>query len=257
MSNTLKPSNDFQSKKQQFIEEIKIMLGHPVIDIELSPEHYELSLKLALEKWRQISPNSIQDSITTLDLVADQNQYYLPKEVVEVRKIFRRNITGINNGVAEPFSLAFAAQFSIAGLGNGGDLVTYYSFRSFQKVLGKLFGGELDFIWNPTTKMLDILRHIREPESVLLQVYVERPIDNVLDDPYSGIWLRDYTVARCKVFLGDIRGKYTSLAGPNGTISLNGESIKQEGIADMQRLEAELKSNIDGTYLGVMPVIMG
>lgn len=246
----LKPSKERMEARKQMIKEVQIMLGYPMIDIELTPEHYDLALNMALEKWRQLSTNSVEERIAVLDLITDQSEYYLPEEVVEVRKIFRRGVTGTASGTGayfDPFGAAFAAQFTIAGLGNAGDLVTYELFRDFESVIGRMFGANLMFMWHPTIHRLDIQRHITGPESVLLWVGIKRTDEMALNDPYSTTWLREYTTARCKIFLGDIRSKFSSLAGPQGGISLNGDSLKQEGIQESQRLEAELKAGIDSS----------
>ena len=247
--NDLKPTQQRLRARQEMINEVMLILGHPMIDIELSPEHYELILNLSFDKWRQLSSNSVEERIAVLDLITDQNEYYLPEEVINVRQIFRRGVTGTASGTGayfDPFGAAFAAQFTIAGLGNAGDLTTYELFRDFESVIGRMFGANLMFMWHPTIHRLDIQRHITGPESVVMWVEVKRTDELALQDTYSRSWLRDYAVARAKIMLGDIRGKYSSLAGPQGGISLNGDSIKNEGIQEAQRLEAELKAGVDG-----------
>jgi hypothetical protein len=54
------------------------------------------------------------------------------------------------------------------------------------------------------------------------------------------MFIIDYAVARAKVLLGEGRGKFSQIVGPQGGTTLNGDQIKQEGIADMDRLEREL-----------------
>lgn len=247
---SLKPTQQIVRARQAMIDEVMLMLGHPMIDIELTPQHYELALNLSFDKWRQLSSNSVEERIAVLDLITDQNEYYLPEEVINVRKIFRRGVTGTASGTGayfDPFGAAFAAQFTIAGLGNAGDLTTYELFRDFESVIGRMFGANLMFMWHPTIHRLDIQRHITGPESVVMWVEIKRTDEMALQDPYSKSWLRDYAVARAKIMLGDIRGKYSSLAGPSGGISLNGDAIKNEGIQESQRLELELKAGVDGT----------
>lgn len=65
------------------------------------------------------------------------------------------------------------------------------------------------------------------------------PYNNI---PYSTInsvgrkWIRDYFLALCKISLGAIRSKYPQIPIPEGTISLDGETLRNEGIAERDKL---------------------
>ena len=91
---------------------VKLMLGDQMIEVELDPEHYEAALDRALNRYRQKSPNSVEESYLFLELIQDQNEYRLPDEVIAVRQVFRRAIgsrSGIGAGgtLFEPFNLAY------------------------------------------------------------------------------------------------------------------------------------------------------
>ena len=63
---------------------------------------------------------------------------------------------------------------------------------------------------------------------------------------YAGQWIKDYTLANCKIMLGQAREKFASIAGPQGGTALNGPSLKAEGQADLERLTAELSTSVSG-----------
>jgi len=63
-----------------------------MIDVELDPIHYETALNKALNRFRQRSDNAVEESYLFLDTIIDVNEYTLPSEVMEVRKMFRRSI---------------------------------------------------------------------------------------------------------------------------------------------------------------------
>jgi hypothetical protein len=63
---------------------------------------------------------------------------------------------------------------------------------------------------------------------------------------YSGQWIKDYTLANCKIMLGQAREKFASIAGPQGGTALNGASMKQEGQNDIERLTMELGTQVAG-----------
>jgi hypothetical protein len=67
-----------------------------------------------------------------------------------------------------------------------------------------------------------------------------------MKDIYVKPWLRDYTLAVCKVMLGEARSKFGTIAGPQGGTSLNGETLKQEGMAMIEKLDQEILLNMEG-----------
>jgi hypothetical protein len=80
------------TKKQEVFDYVNAMLGGGMIDVELDPIHYETALNKALNRFRQRSDNAVEESYLFLDTIIDVNEYTLPSEVMEVRKMFRRSI---------------------------------------------------------------------------------------------------------------------------------------------------------------------
>jgi hypothetical protein len=81
---------DLQTQRQEVFDYVHTMLGGGMIDVELDPIHYNTALDKALSRFRQRSDNSVEESYVFLPTVIDQNEYILPNEVIEVRKIHRR-----------------------------------------------------------------------------------------------------------------------------------------------------------------------
>jgi hypothetical protein len=121
-----------------------------------------------------------------------------------------------------------------------GGLATYYAFASYQKQVGKMFGSEINFTFNATTKLLTIMQRPRNEEELLVWMYNHRPDFNLLQDPYAGQWLKDYSLATCKLMLGEAREKFASIASPQGSTQLNGAALKGEGKAEIEVLEQDL-----------------
>jgi hypothetical protein len=173
--------------------------------------------------------------------------------------LYRRGITGSSTGSGsafDPFSMAFASSFAVGGIGGGlgtgplgggvaGDLITYELAMEYQTMLGRMFGAQIDFIWNSASKRLSLQRSIRGPEAILMLLYVYRTEEILLKDTYARPWLRDYTIAKCKLFLGEARSKYGSLPSPQGGMTLNGDTMKQEALAELDRLEKEVSTQIE------------
>ncbi len=62
-------------------------------------------------------------------------------------------------------------------------------------------------------------------------------------------WVRQYTLALCKVLLGHVRSKFKSIPIPNTDIQLDGTELVSEGREDKKDLETKLREMLDSlTY---------
>lgn len=314
------------TQKQEIFDYVHAFLGGGMIDVELDPVHYETALKKALTRYRMRSDHAVEESYVFLNTVIDQNEYTLPQEVIEVRKIFRRSVgsrpstsssagpiftkshvatvsqnqtfdVGYNlnsidtvivevNGTAtsnftqdttartitfisplnagdvvsiqlyasgqanggsifDPFNLAYTNAYLLASSNMGG-LATYELFSGYQELVGRMFGSFIEFKWNSTTKKLTMLQRPRAEEQVLLYCYNYRPDSEILQDYLAIQWIKDYTLASCKYMLGEARSKFATIAGPQGGSTLNGDALKNEAMAEMEKLEAEVSTAVPG-----------
>ena len=240
--------------RNDVIKQIRLLLGDGMIDIELDPEHYDLAIDIAVDKIRQRSENAVQEDFYTLELQEDVAEYTLPKEISEVKKIHHRSFGhGISAGVdMDPFELAYANSYFFMNNHVGG-ISTYELFSQYRETLNRVAATDIQFIWNPLTKKIKLLRKMRADEIVLLHVYLERSDDQLLMDPYLKSWMRDYSLAYCKKMIGEARSKFSALPGAQGGVTLNGDAMKADASVDIEKLETELKLYIDGSApLGVM-----
>tara|TARA_E500000081_G_scaffold137123_1_gene151536 strand:+ start:4924 stop:5682 length:759 start_codon:yes stop_codon:yes gene_type:complete len=236
--------------KQNVYDYVNASLGGGMIDVELDPIHYETALNKALGKFRQRSDNSVEESYLFLTCVEDQNEYTLPNEVIEVRKLFRRSIgsrTGGGDGgsLFEPFNMAYTNTYLLSGSKMGG-LATYDLFSQHQELVGRMFGSFIEFKWNTTTKKLTLLQRPAASEEILLYAYNYRPDEQLLSDYLASQWLKDYTLAVCKYMLGEARSKFATIAGPAGGSTLNGDALKAEAQAEIEKLENDVAMAVGG-----------
>jgi hypothetical protein len=243
--------NELQQAKTAVYDYCRNMLGDGMVDVELDLKHYETALERALGKYRQRGDSSVEESYMFLTTVEDQNTYILPKEVIEVRQIFRRSIgsrTGSGQGgtVFEPFNMAYTNTYLLSSSNMGG-ILTYELFAQYQELVGRMFGSFIEFKWHQQSHKLTMLQRPRNSdEELLLYCYNYRPDIGILNDMYATQWVKDYTLANCKVMLGQAREKFAQIAGPQGGTSLNGATLKAEGAAEIERLEAELATQVAG-----------
>ncbi len=332
--------------RNEMVDYIRLRLGDQIVDVELDKEHYELSIKQALTKYRQKAQNAVEESYAFLDLLPETQEYILPNNIMEVRQIFRRGIgstTGTTASQFEPFSSGYLNTYMLVS-GRVGGLTSYELFSQYQELAMTMFGGYINFTWNRVTKKLTLVRKIPQyghsyfsltslsasgtavgstitmqlshpvslaannslyiqncpvsgysgqytvqsvdgtgtvvtvlatqslgattvtgfnlsstqiwspevdgidnTESILLWIYNYKPDSMLLSDPQVYPWLQEYSLAFCKSILGQARGKFASVAGPQGGSQLNGAALLQEANEEMTRLEEDLKNYVDGS----------
>jgi hypothetical protein len=243
--------SELQNGQQEIFDYVKTLLGDGMIEVELDPKHYEIALERAINRYRQRSSNAVEESYAFLTLKKDQNKYVLPDEIINVRQIMRRSVGSRTEGgqggtLFEPFNLAYTNTYLLKA-GAAGGLATYYAFASYQELVGKMFGSFIQHHYDVATKTLTITQRPRNnDETVALHTDNYRPDITLFKDIYSKPWIRDYTLAICKTMLGEARGKFNTIAGPQGGTTLNGDALKQEGVAEMEKLDQEINNYQEG-----------
>ncbi len=244
--------SDSTIERNKVFEYCRTMLGDGMVEVELDPKHYELALDRALTKFRQRSSNAVEESYMFLELIQDVNEYRLPDEVIEVQSIFRRAVgsrSGLGAGgtLFEPFNLAYTNSYLLTGSMMGG-LATYEMFAGYQKLVGRMFGAFIEFKWRQSNHILTILqRPFAAGEQVLLRTHNYRPDFILLQDIYAKQWLYDYSLANCKLMLGEARSKFGNIAGPGGAgIQLNGTALQTAGTQEIEKLEKEINDMVPG-----------
>jgi hypothetical protein len=236
--------------KKQLIEYVQLQLASGIIDVEMDPAHYEAAYQRTIGVYRQRSQNAYEESYSFMQLLDNVNEYTLPQEVTQVRQIFRRTIgtSGVGGQSFDPFGAATLNVYLLNFNQASGGLATYDFYQQYVELAARMFGGYINYTWNPVTKKLQLIRDPRgSGETVLLWTYNLRPEIVLLSDYQISQWIRDYMVGASKYIIGEAREKYSSIAGPQGGGSLNGAAMKSEGQAIMDRCIEDLKLYVDGS----------
>lgn len=241
-----------QTQRSKVIKYIELSLGGGLVDVELEKESYDMAVDRAIGKYRQRSSRAVEESFMVLQLVSGESNYYLPEEVIEVRNIHRQSGGGISSSATnfEPFEAGYLNMYMLNAT-RGGGLATFELYMGQRELLGRMFGANLTYTWNPVDKKLNIHRYQKGDESVILHTYNFKSDEMLLADYSAGQWLKDYSTAVAKTILGQARSKFASLAGPQGGVQLNGTDLIQQGQAEIEKLEdALIKYEDGGTPLG-------
>lgn len=236
--------------KQNLLDYVRLQLGDEIIDIELDPAHYEAAYQKTLGTYRQRATNAYEESYSFMYLVKDENIYQLPQEVISVRQIFRRTFgdaTGPFASNFDPFAQA-SLNVYLMNFNTAGGLATYDFYSQYVELAARMFGGYMNYTYNPVTKKLQLIRDPKSSnEAVLLWTYNLKPEINLLSDMQISQWIRDYMVAACKMIIGEAREKFATIAGPQGGGSLNGTQMKTEAQTQMDALLEQLKMYVDAS----------
>jgi hypothetical protein len=234
--------------KDDLVKEIELRLGGQMVDVELDPEHYDVAIKKSFEKYRQRSENALEESFVLLTVVEEQNEYTVDSDIVDVYDIYRRSAGTLNSGGLgdiEPFETAYLNTY-LLNSGRAGGMATFDALAQHRETLGRLFGENLTFTWNTVTKKLFLHRRIKANDTYYMHVYKHRSDEELLQDPYSAPWLKDYALAHSKLILAEARGKFNTIAGPQGGTSLNADALRMDAQANIDKLEDDLKYYAEG-----------
>jgi hypothetical protein len=242
--------NTLPQLKQNLIEYVKLQLADQIVDLELDPAHYEAAYQRTIGTYRQRAQNAYEEAYIFMELMRDVNIYTLPQEVVQVRQIFRRTFGDSVGPFAsnfDPFAQAsinvYLMNFNVAG-----GLATYDFYSQYVELAARMFGGFMNYTWNPVTKKLQLIRDPKGTgENVLLWTWQLKPEIQLLQDYQISQWIRDFMMANAKVIIGEAREKFSTIAGPQGGGTLNGSAMKAEGQAQMDGLIEQLKMYVDGS----------
>jgi hypothetical protein len=233
-----------ESPRTKLKRQLEVLLGSNMVDVELDPEDYDTAIDLAVERIRQRTTGGVEESHIFFTLEPYVDTYTMPEEVQEVERLYRRGVGANSTGGTnfDPFEAAFSNIYLLQA-GRTGGLATWDFFAQYQETIGRVFGSEINFIWQRSTHQLKLIRRPTAEEDVLVKVWMKKPEDIIITDEYTGPWVRDYSLAKCKQILGEARSKFPGgLVGPGGAVQLNGDQLKADAQAEFERLEMEIQN---------------
>ena len=135
----------------------------------------------------------------------------------------------------------YNAQYILQSINNTGTILTVLANQSLSATSVSGFALSQTQIWSPNVDGLN------NTESVLLQVYNYKPDSVIISDAQVYPWIQEYALSLCKSMLGQARSKFATVNSPQGGTQLNGTALIQEAAAEMEKLENDLKTYVDGS----------
>ena len=129
--------------------------------------------------------------------------------------------------------------------------ITGTQFRMYPTPTGGLSGKKLWFR----------VRHYPDPYNPSYTDNSKHGVSNISNIPFNNVeykkvnsigknWIRQYTLALCKITLGRVRSKFGSIPVPGTTVSLDGDKLISEGRSDRDTYRKELKEMLEKMTYG-------
>ena len=235
-----------QTHFSEFYESIKdfvlARLGFPVVRVELTDFQIQTAIDEAISKLDYHAPDWCTQ-FCTFATRSGVSLYELPSVVTNNFRnaVYRKNLLSLSqgNGTLEFdfFIKYFQDNFLFRDFSVGDYYVTISHLEMMRKILGN--DGTFNIVNN---KYLNIA----PPPTIAEEVLVEfKAIDSTCLHPYFVNWIQRFSLAICKVILGQIRGKYQQLPSPAGGATLNGDALIQQGTQEQEKLVEQLMTEIE------------
>lgn len=232
-------------ERKSMMNDIRFQLGYPVIDVELTTEQLDHFISKALEEYRQKAGAAYRRGWFFMSIHHETQRYLLNAKNNHFDRIV--NINGIFRLTSAFLSSAHGAgvygQIVLQHLYNMGtfDLLSYHLISDYVEQMEILFAARVTYSWDEQTRELWI--HHRFPFSermVLIDAAVERTEQDIMSNRISKPWIRRYALALSRIALAETRGKYSTLPGAGGQVSLNANDLRQAANDEIAALLKEL-----------------
>ena len=233
-------------------------LGFPVITINVDDDQVEDRINDALQYWQDYHFDGLQKVYYVKALLPqDITQKYLdfsqstdadgnPMEIVGVTRVFPISSAQSNTNM---FDLRYQLRLNELYDFTSASYINYTLTQQHLRSLELMFTGEVPIRFQRHMQRLYIdwawgAQEAPVGSVVVAEVYAAINPD-VYGQVYSDRWLKEYATALIKRTWGNNLSKFAGLQLPGG-VTLDGKTIYNEAIAEIERLETEMATNYFG-----------
>lgn len=228
---------------------ILMYLGYPSIQIELDKAQVDLCIDMALASFRKMSASAYERSVFFLDLEPNIQSYLLTdgtvglNKIVDVQAVYRRNSSFMSASAGNGIYAQQFLQWLYAPSAQM-DLTSYHIISQYIETMEILFAVRLVHRFNERQRRLDFYQNIGVPERVLVDCTIERTEQDLFTDRTCSKWLLNWASAEACHMLANIRGKYGTVPGAGGSVSLNAGDMQSRADALFERCHFEIDNYI-------------
>lgn len=255
--------------EEKLVEYTRMMLGHPMIQVDVSDDQILLNIDEAIRKFSDFAYGGEQRVSLVIDGDENTQDYRLDPRVQSILSVSFGNSLGsgmwgnggsVNLGPGwgtigvgyiphitmqgEISSLEGMSNTShISGVAGGiasgtsmDNISNAYVNISQRDTLQSMFAKGVNFEYNSNTKILRVFEKISGP--FLIEAAVEYQPNPEYDDIYAHPWIKDYVVAITRRLWSTVTGKYSqSLVGG---AEINFDKMQTEAEQMIEKLDEDL-----------------
>lgn len=227
---------------------IRQRLGAPSQKVELTDDQIDEALNSALLKIRKYSGYGYDRELFFMTLNPNQQKYLLTNRCVGFNKIvdinnlwrLRSGFLSGNFGAGGYDIFGYAALLHLYQTGTF-DTLSYHLVSSYIEDMQMLFADHLTYNFIEEKRELQLYHETYAKERILVDAWIERPEQWLFTNRETRSWIKKWAIAECKMMLSQIRGKFQTLPGPNGSTTLNSQELITQAETEKAELIAELE----------------
>jgi hypothetical protein len=104
-----------------------------------------------------------------------------------------------------------------------------------------LFADHLTYNFIEEKRELHLYHAVYTNERILIDAFIEKPEQWLFTNRDTRSWIKKWAVAESKMMLSQIRGKFQTLPGPNGSTTLNSQELITQAETEKAELIQELE----------------
>lgn len=221
-------------KMQDYINDIDFQLTGGVLELEIKDQLSKCVIKAFREIKRYMNTPSYKTIPYSNSIDCTDYNVYNVMSVMRVAPIY-----GTTYGTSD------MDVFSLAASATDSTYLNYYENRMMAIQQRNTISTDLEFIWEPETKMLRLSVNPPYPGYITIEyVYDYKNVDEIIE-PYWQDWILQLATAYAKVVVGRIRSKYLL---KSSQFELDGKELVAEGNDEVKSIREFLRANAYPLY---------
>lgn len=236
-------------ERRALADTIRTALGAPGVTVELTKEQLDFAIDNALLVIRKRSSYGYLRGLFFMDILPNQQIYKMTNEcvgfnkIVDINTIYRPRGAAFKSAYPQNDAFSFAALQQLYILGTF-DILTFHLSSAYLEELETIFAARIMFQWTERTRELKLHNRLGTKERVLIDAVIERTEQDLLVDRETAHFIQRWAIMESKRMLAQVRGKFQTLPGPNGSTTLNSQELITQAETEQAALEDELSDMV-------------
>lgn len=241
----LAPRKNREKVREQIKDYVLLMLGAPVVNIELDQQQLDASVDFALQIFEDYAPREYYQWYV-FTTVPGQTVYQMPADVGMIREVAYKEtaqyaFSAADLGGVIPLEYMGAGAYgSIAGGINPqtpvwGKMNEWVLYKQYEDTYNRIASQQGGWEWIGGYDSIKLYPIPYKNHLVAVHYLQKKP-----DFKQVTQAMQEGALAFAKIMLGRIRSKIMNPPGPNGGIQLDGQNILQEGLQEKKEWEERL-----------------